>query len=161
MLEVDTQVGTLDTGGDHIDELHIEQLEDLAQQMQQRLIGAAVDRLLDRLDRLLEVQVLLPLTGIQRVEPPGHLAYPPVRELFPGPRILHQAISGIITGTSGSVPLLRLPIGGISAGVALLSADPPRPGPHFALPRGALAVSICRLLIIRVCWVVHLSPRWL
>ena len=52
-------VGTLDTGGDHVGELDVQQLEDLAEQVQQRLVGAGVDRLLDRLARLLQVHLLV------------------------------------------------------------------------------------------------------
>jgi hypothetical protein len=64
MVQVDTEMGALDAGGDDVGELHIQQLEDLPEQVQQRLVGAGVDRLLDRLGGMLEVPVLLRLAGI-------------------------------------------------------------------------------------------------
>jgi hypothetical protein len=87
------------------------------------------------------MHVLVRLADIQGVEPPGHLADPPVGELFAGPRVMNQAIGGVVTGTAGGVPLVRLPVGGLGAGVALLRADPPRPGVPLALPWGAFALS--------------------
>src|SRR3954462_5908778 len=43
VLQIDAETGTLDASGDDVSKLHVEQLLDLAEQVQHRLVGAGGD----------------------------------------------------------------------------------------------------------------------
>src|SRR3954453_18425525 len=103
VLQIDAETGTLDASGDDVSKLHVEQLLDLAEQVQHRLVGAGVDRLLDGVGRLLEGPMLIGFFDVEGVQPSGDLADTSVCQLFPPARAVGESVCPLVPATRGDV----------------------------------------------------------